>query len=163
AVLMVSGRIEEAKLLPMIAEYFGKLPKPARTLEQTYTTEPVQDGERTVTLRRVGDMQVLLSVYHVPAGSDPDYSAIDVLVGMLSDNPSGRLHKALVDNKKASQVIGFDLQLNEPGAAVFGAILGKQDSIEDARKIVLDTIDNVVKEPPSKEEVERAKTRLLKD
>jgi zinc protease len=64
---------------------------------------------------------------------------------------------------KASQVIGFDLQLNEPGAAVFGAILGKQDSIEDARKIVLDTLDGIIKEPPSKDEVERAKTRLLKD
>jgi zinc protease len=163
AVLMVSGHIDEPKLLPMIAEYFAAIPKPARKLEQTYTIEPAQDGERDVTLRRVGDIQAVLSVFHVPSGSDPDYSAIDVLVGVLSDNPGGRLYKALVDNKRASQVIGFDLQLNEPGAAVFGAILRKQDSIEDARKIVLDTIDGIIKEPPSKEEVERAKTRLLKD
>ena len=163
AVLMVSGHIEEPKLLPLISQYFAGIPKPTRTLEPTYTIEPPQDGERQVTLRRVGDMQAVLSVFHVPAGSDPDYPAIDVLVSLLTDNPSGRLHKALVDNKKASQVIGFDMQLNEPGMAIFGAMLGKQDSLEDAKKIVLETVDNVVKEPPSKEEVERAKTRLLKD
>jgi zinc protease len=163
AVLMVSGHIEEPKLLPLIAEYFAGIPKPTRTLEPTYTIEPAQDGERQVTLRRVGDIQAVLSVFHVPAGSDPDYPAIDVLVSLLSDNPSGRLHKALVDNKKASQVVGFDMQLNEPGMAIFGAMLGKQDSVEEAKRIVLETVDNVVKEPPSKEEVERAKTRLLKD
>lgn len=163
AILTVSGKIEEAKLLPLINEYFGPIPAPARKLETTYTIEPTQDGERQVTLRRVGDIQAVLAVYHIPSGSDPDFPAIDVLLTLLSDNPSGRLHKALVDNKKASRVMGFDMQLNEPGTAILGAILGKKDSVDEARKILLDTIDGVAKEPPSKEEVDRARTRLMKD
>src|ERR1017187_11019568 len=36
-------------------------------------------------------------------------------------------------------------------------------SIEEARKILLDTVEGFVKEPPSQEEVNRVKTRLLKD
>ncbi len=163
AILTVAGKVEEAKVLPLIAQYFGPIPAPTRKLDTSYTVEPAQDGEREVTLRRMGDIQAVLSVFHVPAGSDPDYPAIDVLIGILSDNPAGRLHKALVDNKKASQIIGFDLQLNEPGMAVLGAILTKTDSVDEARKILIDTIDSVAKEPPSKEEVERAKTRQLKD
>ena len=58
-------------------------------------------------------------------------------------------------------MVGLGQQLYDPGTAVFGAILNKQDSVEDARKMLLDTIDNLVKEPPSKDEVDRARTRLL--
>ena len=161
AVLTVSGKIDEAKLLPLISDAFSPIAAPTRPLETTYTVEPVQDGERHVTLRRVGDIQAVLSVYHVPAGSDPDFTAINVLAGVLVDNPAGRLYKALVENKKAAQVVGLATQLNEPGTLVLGAILNKQDSVDDARKILMDTTSNLVKEPPTREEVDRARTRLL--
>src|SRR5215475_5886049 len=57
AVLTITGRIDESKTLQMIADSMGKLPRPTRVLEQTYTVEPPQDGERFVTLRRVGEGQ----------------------------------------------------------------------------------------------------------
>jgi hypothetical protein len=157
----VSGKIDEAKLLPLINDSFSPIAAPARALETTYTVEPVQDGERRVTLRRVGDIQAVLAAYHVPAGSDPDFAAINVLMGVLGDNPSGRLYKALVDGKKAAAVLATALQLSDPGAAVLGAVVNQQDSVDQARTILLDTIGNLVKEPPSKEEVDRARTRVL--
>jgi len=59
AVLVVAGRIDEARTLQLIVEEFGSTPRPDRTganqLFETYTAEPAQDGERSVTLRRVGD------------------------------------------------------------------------------------------------------------
>lgn len=39
--------------------------------------------------------------YHVVAGAHPDYAATDVLMDVLTNQPSGRLHKALVEDKKA--------------------------------------------------------------
>lgn len=72
AVLTVSGKLDEAKLLPMISDYFGPIPAPARKLEPTYTIEPGQDGERQVTVRRVGDIQAVAAVYHVPAVRIPN-------------------------------------------------------------------------------------------
>jgi len=161
AVLTVSGKIEEAKLLPLISDYFSPIPAPTRKLDATYTVEPVQDGERQVTLRRVGDIQAVLAVYHVPAGSDPDFAAINVLLSLVGDNPSGRLYKSLVDNKKAAAVVGLGMQLYDPGTVVFGAILNKQDSVEEAHRVLLDTIEGLVKEPPSMDEVDRARTKLL--
>jgi zinc protease len=161
AVLTVSGKIDEAKLLPLIVSSFGPVPAPARTLDVPYTVEPAQDGERQVTLRRVGDIQVVLAVYHVPAGADPDFAPLSVLLGLMGDNPSGRLYKALVDSKKAVQVVAQGQQLNDPGFALFGAVVNRQDSIEEARRILVETIGNIVKEPPTAEEVQRARTRLL--
>ena len=57
------------KALELIEKYFGPIPKPTRKLDTTYTEEPPQDGERSVTLRRVGDVGLVGAVYHVPAGA----------------------------------------------------------------------------------------------
>ena len=67
--LVVAGKFDEKKALEYINKYFGALPKPDRKLPATYTEEPPQDGERFVTLRRVGDVGLVGLLYHVPAGS----------------------------------------------------------------------------------------------
>ncbi|HET7766457.1 MAG TPA: pitrilysin family protein, partial [Burkholderiales bacterium] len=50
AVLLVSGKIDESAVLKLVQRSFGPIPKPSRKLIGTYTVEPTQDGERTVTL-----------------------------------------------------------------------------------------------------------------
>ncbi len=162
AVLTVAGKVAEPQIVALVNEYFGKIPRPTRTLTPTYTVEPVQDGERLTVVRRVGDIQGIFIVYHTPDGGHPDQPALDVLASVMGEQSSGRLYKALVDNKKATQVFGNAIQQNEPGVIMFGAILNESDSLDDARNTMLATIDGVVKEPPSKEEVDRAKTRLEK-
>src|SRR5581483_6747171 len=57
AVLSVAGKIDEPKTLELINQYFGAAPKPTRELQKMYTLDPTQDGERSVVLRRVGDVQ----------------------------------------------------------------------------------------------------------
>jgi zinc protease len=162
AVLTVAGKVDEPKVIALVNQYFGKIPKPTRTLTPTYTVEPVQDGERLTIVRRVGEIQGIFIVYHTPDGGHPDQPALDVLASIMGEQSSGRLYKALVDNKKATQVFGNAMQYNEPGLIMFGAILNKTDSLDDARNTMLATIDGVVKEPPSKEEVDRARARLEK-
>jgi zinc protease len=162
-VLTVAGKVDEAQIVSLVNEYFGKIPRPTRILEPTHTVEPPQDGERTTTVRRVGDIQAVLAAYHIPDGGSPDAAALEVLAGILGEPSSGRLYKALVDNKKASDVFADSDQHNEPGLLIALAILRKTDSLDDARKTLLDVIAAVATEPPSKEEVDRAKTRLLKN
>ncbi len=162
AVLLVAGKFDEAKTLALVQKYFGGIPKPARTVPPTYTLDPAQDGERTVTLRRVGDVQLVAAAYHIPSGSDADAPGLDLLAFTLGDTPSGRLHKALVETKKASSVFGFAWQLREPGLAIFGAELRQDQSLDEARDILLKTVEDVAAHPPTKEEIERARTQYLK-
>ena len=163
ALLLVAGKFDEAKALAWIVEDFAKIPRPERKLEATYTVEPTQDGERSVTLRRVGDTQYLMALYHTPAATHPDDAAVQVLAGVLGDTPSGRLYKALVDNKKAVEANMGSEERHDPGFIMATAQLQPGQSIDEARKILLDTVEGFVKEPPSKEEVDRVKTRLLKN
>jgi zinc protease len=163
ALLTIAGKFDEMKTLAQVAALFGPIPRPTRTLEKSYTVEPTQDGERSITLRRVGDTQGLVAIYHVPAGSHPDDAPLNVLAGVLGDVPSGRLYKALVDNKKAvSASMGME-DLHDPGFIEVAVSLKLDQSLDDARQILLKTVEGLPAEPPSKEEVERVKTRLLKN
>jgi zinc protease len=162
AVLTISGKVDEAQVVSLVNDDFGPIPRPTRVLIPTHTVEPAQDGERTTLVRRVGDMQALVAVYHIPDGGSPDTASLDVLASVLGEESSGRLYKALVDNKKASQVFVFNRENDEPGVLMAAAILRKTDSIDEARTAMLDVMAGVAKEPPSKEEVDRAKTRLMK-
>jgi zinc protease len=161
AILIVAGRIDESRTLGLIARYFGPIPRPARSLPTFYTSEPAQDGERTVTLRRVGNVQNIVVGYHFPPGSHADFSALQIVAQVLTDNPSGRLYKALVEGKKASQV-GFNaLQLREAGMGLVLAEVRTESPLEDARTTLLATIDDLRRTPITSEEVERARNRLL--
>jgi zinc protease len=164
AVLLVAGKFDPAKTLALIKQDFGPIAKPTRVLSPTYTTEPVQDGERSVTLRRPGDTQGLAVAYHVVAGAHPDYAATDVLVDVLTNQPSGRLYKALVENKKAASTWGFTPTLHDPGFAYFYAEVRQGRSLDSARTAMLGALDGVARtQPPTAEEVARAKTKLLKN
>jgi zinc protease len=163
AVLLVAGKFDEAKTLEIIKQKFGVIPKPTRTLPPNYTVEPTQDGERMVTVRRVGDTQLVAAGYHVPPGAHPDSAAVEVFNTVLTDQPSGRLYKALVESKKASSVFGLNFQFKEPAYMMLMAELRKEDSLDAARDTLVETIETIGKTPPTKEEVERAKTGLLKN
>ena len=70
-VLIVAGKFDEAKALAFVEKHLGSIPKPTRKLDATYTEEPPQDGERTVTLRRVGGVASVGVAYHIPQPRTP--------------------------------------------------------------------------------------------
>jgi zinc protease len=163
ATLVVAGKFDEGKTLGWIKDTFGAIPKPTRQLIPTYTEEPTQDGEREVVLRRTGDIQAIEMAFHTPAGSSPDAAPLEVLAAILGETPSGRLYKALVETKKAVSASGDNFDLHDPGLIELSARVSKDGSLDDVEKTMLGVIEGVVKEPPSKDEVERAKARLLKN
>src|SRR3984957_1014087 len=89
AVLTLTGRLDEAKTLQFVADTFGKIARPAQPVEQTYTIEPAQDGERFVELRRRGQGQEVILAYHGPAAAHPDAAALQVLAGIMNGASGG--------------------------------------------------------------------------
>ena len=163
AVLVVAGKIDEVKTLALVNQYFGKIARPTRVLQESHTIEPVQDGERNVTLQRVGGTKVVAALYHIMPGSHPDYPTMDVLVELLTNKPAGRLYKKLVETQKASSQYGYAFSLKEPGLVYFSVELLKEKSLDDAKSTLLNTLDSAAIDAPTSVEVERAKTKLLKD
>jgi zinc protease len=159
AMLVVAGKFNEAKALELIAKHFGPLKKPADPLPKTYTEEPAQDGERLVTLRRVGTVGAVGAVYHVPSAAHAEFPACYVLEAVLSDQPSGRLYKALVEAKKASSVFGTAFAWHDPGVLVVGAET-EPAKTEEARETMIKVLEGLADNPITEEEVERVKRQF---
>jgi len=162
ALLIIAGKFDEAKVFKWVADSFGKIPKPTTKEYPTYTVEPAQDGERSVFVRRAGGVPTLMAGWHVPAGSDPEFAAIDVLTQVLGDAPSGRLHVALVEAKKAARVSCSNYQLKDPGFLFCQVELKPGDKVDDARSTLLSISEGLAAKPVTKEQTERAKGTLLK-
>lgn len=163
AVLTVAGKIDPAKTLELVNQYFGVIPKPTRVIEEPYTVEPTQDGERIVELKRVGDVQAVSCGFHIPSGSHADYAPIEVLTEILTNEPSGRLYKALVETKKATSQYGYSQGLKDPGFVYFSAQVLKEKPLADARAAMLGVMDELATKPITNEELERAKNTIIKN
>ncbi|MBV9771758.1 MAG: insulinase family protein, partial [Bryobacterales bacterium] len=164
AVLVIAGQFDQSKALEYVAETCGAIPRPTRKLDATYTVEPAQDGERFVALRRVGENPAIAIAWHAPALSNSDSAALEVLDGVLAGGGrggTGRLYHALVDNKKVVAVRMNYEELHDPGFVVVSASLSKDQSLDEARKVILDTVASVASEPPTAAEVEKEKARIL--
>ena len=163
ATLTISGKFDTARVLKSIADSLGAVPKPTRSLPFLYTLDPVQDGERSVILRRVGGTPLVQAGYRVPAGPARDYAAIQLLTVILGDSPSGRLHKRLTQQQLASGVSSYAFALHDPGAMFVGAQLAPGQDVDKARAELLATTESIGREPITADELARAKLKWAKD
>lgn len=162
AVLIVAGKFDPARTLDLIAKHFGPIPKPSRTLPRIYTEDPVQDGERAATLRRVGNAKYVGLMYHTVRGAHPDYVATDVLGEVMTLAPAGRMYKALVDTRKATSVQSWTQAMADPGNLTFFAQVPEGDSLDAVRDIMFATIADVAKNPITEAEVARVRAKAAK-
>ena len=161
ATLMVAGRFDKAATLKRIAELYGPLRNPKAAIPVPYTVEPAQDGERTVTVRRVGGQPTLMAFYHIPAMAHPDSAALLVLGLLMSLEPSGQLYTDLVEPKL---VIGANLGgLGgiEPGGMHAFAVLPPDADEPAVEKKFLDLVEGRAGRPFTEEELARVRELAL--
>ncbi len=157
-VLIVAGKFEEPRALAVVQKHFGAIPKPERKLDDTYTEEPPQDGERVVMLRRVGSVASVGVAYHMPAAAHADWAPLDLLGGILSQQPNGRLYKALVESKKATSAFAGAGTNHDP--ALFTASAQPEpEQVEAVREAMLQTLEGLGSVPFTADEIEKAKVR----
>jgi len=157
-VLIVTGQFDEAKAMGYLSKYLGSIPKPTRKLDAPYTEEPAQDGERLVTLRRVGAIGSVIAAYHMPAASHPDWAPLSILGSVLSESKIGRLDAVLVETKLATNASASADNAHDPGLfTVFAQ--PSEGNLETVRAKLLNIMDTLGDEPFSQEAIERAKMR----
>ncbi len=167
AVLVLSGNVDPEQSLALVERYFGAIPAPERggdmMLWPTYTRDPVQDGERSITVRRSGTVRALMAAFHVPAAAHEDFAAVEVLAHLLGDMPSGRLHESLVDAELATQIAAFSLRLPEPSLLMLFAQTRDGQDLGEVESALFASLEELAERPPSEEEVRRAINALTRN
>jgi len=162
-IVTVAGQFEPELAIGLVEKYFGAIPRPERVLDNTYTEEPAQDGDRQVMLRRVGDVATVGLVYHICSGPHPDYVSVDVLENILTAAPAGRLYKALVETKRCANVTGAAFALHDPGVLRLIAEVAPGNDPYDVLTTMTETVETIAETGVTEEEVERAKQYWMKE
>ena len=110
-----------------------------------------------MTLRRVGDVQYAIAAYHIPSGSHEEIAAISVLGHLLGTQPAGRLYRNVVATGLAAHTWVSTYQLREPGVLIAGTEVRRNDDLGKAAAAMLETLQGLAHDPPTVEEVDRAK------
>ena len=144
ATLLVVGAVKPEEVFSLAEKYLEPIaaqpaPEPVRT------QEPPQQGERRVVVRKLVQAPLLHMAFHGLKASDVDAPALDLLVRILTEGDSSRLHRRLVEDTQVAISVagyrgaGFDPSLtwvlvNLPP----GGDLGKAESMldEELAKVV---------------------------
>ena len=168
ATVVAVGDFQTDELIARIEAAFGAIPR-GGTIPTVRPVEPIQEGERRVTVRRPGPLPQFLAAYHAPPIGSPDVFPLMVLDAILSGagslgmsggganlGRSSRLYRALVETELASGASsGFGL-MRDPYLFSLSAGLRPNVALEEVERVAFAQVDRLRDEPVNDEELARA-------
>jgi zinc protease len=126
------------------------------------TVEPEQKGERRLFVEKasVSTPNVMLA-YHVPATSDEDYYALDLLNSILSQGNSSRFYQALVDKQVALAAETYLPMSFDPNLFYILGVANQGVEAQVLEKAMIAQINLISTQGVSQDELEKVKNIKL--
>ena len=160
-VVVISGNVKLGEVKKMAEKYLEPIPAQPEP-PAVKIVEPVQTGERRITVQKDVATPYLNIVYKAPEAKHEDYYALNILNDILSSGKSSRLYNALVDNKQlATNVFTTYDQSFDPTLFQFYAIASKGINEEDLEKAIYEEIEKIKKDGISEKELQKIKNQKL--
>jgi predicted Zn-dependent peptidase len=157
----IAGDVNPTEAKRLAEKYFGRIPRgPEAPL--VGTVEPPQVGEKRVGVESAAQ-PFLVVAYKRPDQYSPDAAALDVMEEILSGGRTGIIYKEMVRDSKIA--LGAESISEYPGGKylslfLFFVVPNAGHSVEENEKAVYGIIDQVKKEKPDAEALQRVKTKL---
>ncbi len=160
ASLAIAGDFDPGEARRLVERYFGGLP-PGPPISRL--GRMVSDLRGTVSLS-MRDRVQLARLYLVwPTGPifGPDEAALTMLSDVLGDGRSSRLYDSLVYEKQIARDVGVYNHAQEiAGEFHLQVTLNEGHTPEEAEEALRAHVERIIEEPPSEEELQRAKNRI---
>ena len=161
--LVVVGDVTPREIFRLAEEYFAPIPAqdpppPVRT------TEPEQQGERRLAIETPAQTPLLHLAFHAGDANDPLTEPLNLLMSILVDGDSSRLHRALVEEQQSAISIGgWQDEGFDPGLVYFYVTLpqGGDPALVEAQ--LLAELERVIVEGVTEAELSKARNILLAD
>jgi zinc protease len=170
AIIVVAGDFETDTMLARVSELFGQIPR-AEPIETKIRPEPLQRGERRVTVRGPGDTAYLTYAFRSPTATHPDFYPLVLLnaayagggsLGLFSGgmtNKSSRLYKALVSSGLAAAVSANIAPTIDPYLYSITAVARPDRDLGEIETALEVELERLEKEPVTSEELGKALKR----
>ncbi|MBZ4418765.1 pitrilysin family protein [Myxococcus sp. RHSTA-1-4] len=159
--LIVTGAVTPAEVFALAEKYLEPIPSQPPP-EPVRTKEPEQQGERRVVVKKLAQSPLLQVAYHGIAAKDPDVEALDLLLRILADGDSSRLHRRLVEEERAAIHVetlfnaGFD-----PSLVLVLVDLPPGGDLAKTEALVTEELARVVKDGVTDAELRKARNIAL--
>jgi zinc protease len=163
ATVTVIGDFDPANALNLIKKSYAAIPKSPKPIPQIYTEEPAQSGPRRFVIKRAGQLGAVAIGHKIPAGTHPDYPAIQVLAAILGNGKNSRLYKSITDQSLSTGVFTFPRFTHDPMLHYTFVPLAPGVTHEQVEKIALEDIEKLKKDGVTDAEVSSAINQLLAD
>ena len=149
--IVLVGDLTPEEGFALARRYFEPIPRQSAP-PPVRTREPEQVGEKRVRVERKAQTPLLQYAYKAPEATDPRAPAIEMLLSILTEGDSSRLHRLLVEQRQVAISVGgyweegFDpsllwLMLNLPEGGDVAAVEALLD--QELERVVRDGVTDV--------------------
>ena len=100
AVLVVAGDIDINKTKKMVEEYFGPIPRGEEIERVSIKEDPIEEELKAEAFDSNIQIPAIITAYRTPSFRSRESRVLDMISTYLSNGPSSKLYKRLVDEKK---------------------------------------------------------------
>ena len=161
--VFAAGDVTPEEIYLLADQYLSPIPR-QHPPPQITTVEPPQEGERRLLVETDAQTPLLHMAFHAGAEGDPETLHLELLLAILAEGASSRLHQALVENEGiALSVDGYQDEGFDPGLAWFYMTLPPGGNPAAVERRVMEELERVINDGVSREELAKARNNLLAD
>jgi len=159
AVLVLAGNLDLESCKLLVDKWFAPIPS-QNCVKPNYSQEPKQSEARTETFYADVPLDMIVKAYHMPARTDENYFAADMLTDILGAGKSSRFYVDLVKNKNLfSELDAYISGDVEAGLLMIEGKLSRGVSMETAESAILSTLEDFKNNSISKSELTKIKNK----
>ena len=161
--MVVVGDVTADEIFELAEDYLEDIPAQDPPAD-VRTVEPEQQGERRVVIETDAKTPMLHVAFHAGTAADPETIAMRLLLSILVDGDSSRLHRLFVEEEPlAISIGGFQYEGFDPGLVYFYATLppGGDPGLLEQR--LFEELARIAEEGVGDAELEKARNIALVD
>ena len=164
AIVVVAGDISKEEVFASTEKHFKDIKNSKEIPTKVHMVEPKQDGEKSITIYKDTQVQMLSIAYHIPNYEHKDQVALSALSELLSSGKSSYLQKKLVDEKRlVNSIYAYNMELTDPGVFIFMAVCNEGVKAKDVKKEIDKVIEDIKNGKIKKSEIDKIKINTKAD
>jgi zinc protease len=161
--MVIVGDVTPEEIFGLAEEHFGPIPAQASP-PQIRTVEPEQLGERRIVVEASAQTSLLHVAFHAGNAKDPRTLPLKLLLSILTDGDSSRLHQRLVEDTGLALSVGAVLDEGfDPGLAYFYMTLPPGADPSAVERVLLQELRRVTVDGVTDSELTKATNMMLVD
>jgi zinc protease len=162
--IVIAGDFDVAQVKELIDRFLVRVPGTPDPVKRDIPKEPIPTKEKRVTVSEPWPLPAVVVAHHITYDGHPDAYPLHIAAKVLSDGQSSRIYRKLVyETGMALTAFGGANLIEHPNLFYAVAIVNPGQSPAVVEKALIAELDNLLKQPITDRELQRAKNQFARD